>query len=193
MQLLREAVPEAAGAPRRRPASAPPSTTSTPAPCTCPMASGWRPIRAWARCATIHAQVHVKMRGATPPHTYALSEREALFHGVQSAASHPGRRHRRRARPGRPAGPQLHARAARRFQRLPSPSGTTTSSCRPICAARSSASSSSPASDGGSGSGGASAHAPLPPALPRTSVSARNAISPSVATSGGLVRMTLSA
>jgi len=29
-------------------------------------------------------QVNVKMRGATPPHTYALSERESLFHGVRA-------------------------------------------------------------------------------------------------------------
>ncbi|MDQ0473418.1 tlde1 domain-containing protein [Labrys wisconsinensis] len=28
--------------------------------------------------------VHVKMRGATPPHTYDLTEREALFHGVRA-------------------------------------------------------------------------------------------------------------
>jgi hypothetical protein len=28
--------------------------------------------------------VHVKMHGATPPHTYDLVPREALFHGVQA-------------------------------------------------------------------------------------------------------------
>src|SRR5205085_12433053 len=28
--------------------------------------------------------VHVKMRGATPPHTYDLVPRESLFHGVQA-------------------------------------------------------------------------------------------------------------
>jgi hypothetical protein len=28
--------------------------------------------------------VHIKMHGATPPHTYDLVPREALFHGVQA-------------------------------------------------------------------------------------------------------------
>ena len=33
--------------------------------------------------------VHVKMRGATPPHVYDLTEREALFHGVRAIRLNP--------------------------------------------------------------------------------------------------------
>ena len=33
--------------------------------------------------------VHVRMHGATPPHTYNLTEREALFHGVRALRLHP--------------------------------------------------------------------------------------------------------
>ncbi len=33
--------------------------------------------------------VHVRMKGATPPHTYNLVEREALFHGTRALRMHP--------------------------------------------------------------------------------------------------------
>jgi hypothetical protein len=33
--------------------------------------------------------VHVRMKGATPPHTYTLTEREALFHGHRALRLHP--------------------------------------------------------------------------------------------------------
>ncbi|MDR6871919.1 hypothetical protein J2Y55_002932 [Bosea sp. BE125] len=33
--------------------------------------------------------VHVRMHGATPPHTYDLTEREALFHGVRALRLNP--------------------------------------------------------------------------------------------------------
>ncbi|PVE21635.1 hypothetical protein DC522_25640 [Microvirga sp. KLBC 81] len=33
--------------------------------------------------------VHVRMKGATPPGTYILTEREALFHGVRALRMHP--------------------------------------------------------------------------------------------------------
>jgi hypothetical protein len=33
--------------------------------------------------------VHVRMHGATPPHTYTLTEREALFHGHRALRMHP--------------------------------------------------------------------------------------------------------
>jgi hypothetical protein len=33
--------------------------------------------------------VNVKMHGATPPHVYDLSPREALFHGVEALRMHP--------------------------------------------------------------------------------------------------------
>lgn len=33
--------------------------------------------------------VHVRMKGATPPHTYTLTEREALFHGSRAVRMHP--------------------------------------------------------------------------------------------------------
>ena len=33
--------------------------------------------------------VHVRMKGATPPHTYTLTEREALFHGTRALRMHP--------------------------------------------------------------------------------------------------------
>jgi hypothetical protein len=33
--------------------------------------------------------VHVRMHGATPPHTYTLTEREALFHGVRAIRLNP--------------------------------------------------------------------------------------------------------
>ena len=33
--------------------------------------------------------VHLKMRGATPPGTYDLTEREALFHGVRAIRLNP--------------------------------------------------------------------------------------------------------
>lgn len=33
--------------------------------------------------------VHVRMQGATPPHTYDLAMREALFHGVEAIRLHP--------------------------------------------------------------------------------------------------------
>jgi hypothetical protein len=33
--------------------------------------------------------VHVRMHGATPPHVYTLTEREALFHGVRALRMHP--------------------------------------------------------------------------------------------------------
>jgi hypothetical protein len=33
--------------------------------------------------------VHVRMKGATPPHVYDLKEREALFHGVRAIRLHP--------------------------------------------------------------------------------------------------------
>lgn len=33
--------------------------------------------------------VHVRMQGATPPHTYDLTEREALFHGHRAVRLHP--------------------------------------------------------------------------------------------------------
>jgi len=33
--------------------------------------------------------VHVRMQGATPPHTYILTEREALFHGHRALRMHP--------------------------------------------------------------------------------------------------------
>ena len=33
--------------------------------------------------------VHVRMRGATPPGTYDLTEREALFHGVRAIRLNP--------------------------------------------------------------------------------------------------------
>lgn len=32
---------------------------------------------------------HVRMKGVTPPHTYTLTEREALFHGVRAVRLHP--------------------------------------------------------------------------------------------------------
>ncbi len=32
---------------------------------------------------------HVRMNGVTPPHTYKLVEREALFHGVRAIRLHP--------------------------------------------------------------------------------------------------------
>lgn len=32
---------------------------------------------------------HVRMKGVTPPHTYTLTEREALFHGVRAIRLHP--------------------------------------------------------------------------------------------------------
>lgn len=32
---------------------------------------------------------HVRMKGVTPPHTYNLTEREALFHGVRAIRLHP--------------------------------------------------------------------------------------------------------
>ncbi|PTM43111.1 uncharacterized protein DUF2778 [Bosea sp. 124] len=33
--------------------------------------------------------VHIRMKGATPPHTYTLTEREALFHGHRALRLHP--------------------------------------------------------------------------------------------------------
>jgi hypothetical protein len=33
--------------------------------------------------------VHLRMRGATPPHTYTLTERESLFHGVRAIRLNP--------------------------------------------------------------------------------------------------------
>lgn len=33
--------------------------------------------------------VHIRMKGATPPHTYTLTEREALFHGVRALRLNP--------------------------------------------------------------------------------------------------------
>jgi hypothetical protein len=33
--------------------------------------------------------VHVRMQGATPPHTYDLAMRESLFHGVEAIRLHP--------------------------------------------------------------------------------------------------------
>lgn len=33
--------------------------------------------------------VHIRMHGATPPHTYTLTEREALFHGHRALRMHP--------------------------------------------------------------------------------------------------------
>lgn len=35
------------------------------------------------------SNVHLRMRGATPPHTYTLSMREALFHGVRALRLNP--------------------------------------------------------------------------------------------------------
>ena len=32
---------------------------------------------------------HVRMKGVTPPHTYTLTEREALFHGVRAIRLNP--------------------------------------------------------------------------------------------------------
>ena len=61
--------------------------------------------------------VHIRMRGATPPHLYELTPRESLFHGVQALRLNPiggggiyGR--------GRSTRPHLYAGSERRLQRL---------------------------------------------------------------------------
>ncbi len=63
------------------------------------------------------ARIDARNVGPTPPGTYDMKPREALFHGVPALRMTPGRGHRY-LRAGRIAGTQLHAGPERRLQRL---------------------------------------------------------------------------
>ena len=62
--------------------------------------------------------VHERMKGATPPHVYDLSLRRGAIPRRTRTAPHARRRQGGDPRARRPAGPHLHARAARRLEWL---------------------------------------------------------------------------
>jgi len=58
-------------------------------PFICRMARAWRRILVLGNRLDDPRYVHERMHGATPPHTYNLTMREALFHGVEAIRLNP--------------------------------------------------------------------------------------------------------